>query len=68
MSKKETRGRKKKEPTVVMSVPVDRIDAVSHSLMRDFALNQTAIVKIRVPISQVEQVKRAIRGPGRPKK
>lgn len=49
-----------KEPSKVIAIPVTHIEAVSKLLNRPVANNQTPIVKIRVPVSRIEQVRKCI--------
>ena len=53
-------GRSKKEPSVVIGIPVDRIADVEKILKRKLAVNQTPIVKVRVPSSTVDEIRKAI--------
>lgn len=55
-------ARPSKEPSKVIAIPIDRIEAVRTLLGRPVAPNQTPIVKIRVPISQVDSVRQCIQG------
>lgn len=47
--------------TQIISVPVDRLDAVCALLGRRVAENQTPIVKIRVPTKLVKTVRKVIK-------
>lgn len=51
----------KKEPSVVIGIPVDKIADVEKILNRKLAVNQTPIVKVRVPSSTVEEIRKAIK-------
>lgn len=53
-------ARPTKEPSKVIAIPIDKIDAVRALLGKPVAPNQTAVVKIRVPISQIDAVRRCI--------
>lgn len=53
-------GRLKKEPSVVIGVPVDKLAAVEKILGREVANNQTPIVKVRVPVAIVAKIRKAI--------
>lgn len=55
-------GRPAKEPTTVISVPVNRIKAVERALGREIAVNQVAIVKVRIPTADVAAIRRVIEG------
>jgi len=54
-------GRPKKEPTKVIAIPTDKIDAVEGALGRKVAPNQTPIVKIRVPVSEIPKIRKAMK-------
>lgn len=54
-------GRPKKEPSIVIGIPVDKVAAVEKLLGRKLAGNQTPIVKVRVPVKQVAKIRKAIR-------
>ncbi len=53
-------ARPKKEKSIVIGVPVDKVAKVEKILGRKLAVNQTPIVKIRVPTSQVQEIRKAI--------
>lgn len=53
-------GRPRKEPTTVISVPVDCIPVVEKALGREIAGDQVAIVKIRIPDSIVDKIRKII--------
>lgn len=54
-------GRPKKDPSVVIGIPVDKIADVEKILKRKLAANQTPIVKVRVPAADVEKIRKAIK-------
>lgn len=54
-------GRPKKEPSVVIGIPVDKIAEVEKILKRKLAVNQTPIVKVRVPAGEVDKIRKAIK-------
>lgn len=57
----ENRGRPKKEPTKLIAVPVNKIATVAEVLGRPIKMKQTPIVKIRVPVSDIERVREALK-------
>ena len=54
-------GRPSKQPTTVISVPVDRIAAVERALGRPIATAQTPIIKVRIPVALVGQIRKVIK-------
>ena len=50
-----------KPASTVIGVPVDKIYKVEEILGRKLATGQTPIVKIRVPVADVEKIRKAIR-------
>lgn len=59
--KKNKRGRPKKEPTVVIRVPVEKLDILEEMLGRPLARDQDATVHIRIPVRLVDEVKERIK-------
>lgn len=55
-------GRPAKQPTIIISVPVDCVKAVRAALGRPVAPRQVAIVKIRVTAGEITKVRKAIAG------
>lgn len=51
----------RKEPSVVIGIPVDKIADVEKILNRKLAVNQTPIVKVRVPAADVDKIRKAIK-------
>jgi hypothetical protein len=54
-------GRPFKEPSTVIGIPVDKVAKVEKILGRKLAVNQTPIVKVRVPTADVEKIRKAIK-------
>ena len=53
-------GRPRKEPSIVIGVPVDRLEQVEEILGRKIAVNQVPIIKVRVPVSAVDKIRKAL--------
>ena len=54
--------RPKKEPTVFITVPVNKIALVSEILGKPVAENQTPVVSVRAPKSMVQAIREKLKG------
>lgn len=54
-------ARPSKPPSQIIAIPVDKVAKVEAILGRKLAMNQTPIIKIRVPTADVERIRKAIK-------
>lgn len=54
-------ARPKKEPTSVISIPVDRVIEIERIIGRPIALNQVPIVKIRATAAEIVKIRKVLK-------